>query len=223
LLELRLVDRFGALGAAAARGRERLRDLLFLGAFGFEAERALLLLLERLGALGAAAARAFDPFRERLRDWLAFLFGALGFEDERVLLRLLERLGALGAAFDLLRERLRLRALLERDMLFFALLGFLAEFLARRLLERERDRIEPRFLLEPLLARFAERERETLFLLAERERFFATLFLLAERDLDLLLVSCFDPLGLVAGTSSSAAEDGAEAGASSEVLESPFG
>merc|ERR1719373_1276059 len=73
LLELRLVERLGALGAAAALDleplRERLRDLLFLGAFGLAAERALLLLLERLGALGAAAARVFE---ERLRDLLAF-------------------------------------------------------------------------------------------------------------------------------------------------------
>merc|ERR1719245_1897877 len=76
LLELRLVERLGALGAAAALVleplRERLRDLLFLGAFGFAADRALLLLLDRLGALGAAAARAFEPFLERLRDLLAF-------------------------------------------------------------------------------------------------------------------------------------------------------
>merc|ERR1719494_1699090 len=97
LLELRLVDRLGALGAAAVRGRERLRDFFFLGAFGLEADRALLLLLERLGALGAAAARALE---ERLRDLLAFLLGALG--------------EAAARAFELLRERLRLRALLER-------------------------------------------------------------------------------------------------------------
>merc|ERR1712098_525725 len=66
LLELRLVERLGALGAAAARALEAfrglLRDLLFLGAFGFAAERALLRLLERFGALGAAAALALELF-----------------------------------------------------------------------------------------------------------------------------------------------------------------
>merc|ERR550534_1244473 len=152
-----------------------LRLRLFLGAFGLEAERALLLLLERLGALGAAAALAFEPLRLLLR--LRLFLGAFGLEAERALLLLLERFGALGAAaeraLELLRERLRLRALLERDLLFFALLGFLPELLARRLLERERDRINPRFLLELLLARFPDREREAFFLLAERERFFA--------------------------------------------------
>merc|ERR550534_3251580 len=73
-LLLRLLERLGALGAAAARTLElflerlRLRLRLFLGAFGLEAERALLLrLLERFEALAFLAARGSSLLSSRFR------------------------------------------------------------------------------------------------------------------------------------------------------------